>query len=100
MKDADLCPSGYRRIDGKCKMVIVFRKFRDGDVIALFPDDIDTFSRTVTSYQHIGQHGGADYSHVISITKPATKREFKPLLDELTDMVGYEKSELEIRKKR
>lgn len=100
MKDADVCPSGYRKIDNKCKMVVVFRKFKDKDVIALFPDVEADMSGNCMSYQHIGQHGSAEYNYVIYKTKPATKREYKPLLNELTNLVGYEKSELEIRKKR
>jgi hypothetical protein len=72
---------------------VVFRVWPDhngGDVIALFPDvpyDNHTPGR-VESYQHIGQHGAADYNHVIAATRPATPDEYAPLLAEL-QQIGY-----------
>ena len=101
MKNARTCPSGYRTIGNKCKTIVIFRKWKgkDGDVIALFPDVKADFEGNIMSYEHIGQHGAADYNHVVSKTRLATKKEFRPLLKELDD-IGYKKSELEIRKKR
>ncbi len=62
---------------------VVFRRWRDGEVIALFPDDTNPHDGTVTSYMHIGQHGAADYGHVISATHPARPSEYRDLLAEL-----------------
>lgn len=69
---------------------VVFRKFRDqGDVIALFPEIDQTMCM---SYQHIGQHGGADYNRLVAgwdgLTVPATPEEYAPLLAELR-AIGY-----------
>lgn len=71
---------------------MIFRTFRKGgDVIALMPDlTHSAFANggQVTSYQHLGQHGGADYPHVMRATRPATDEEVAPLLRELTS-IGY-----------
>ncbi|KAB4220615.1 hypothetical protein GAP53_05225 [Bacteroides uniformis] len=69
---------------------VVFRKYPDGQVIALFPDILWGRRRgEVTSYMHLGQHGAADYSHVIAATKPVTENEYRDLQDELK-LAGYE----------
>ena len=62
---------------------VVFRKWKDGEVIALFPDDMNLHDGTVTSYMHVGQHGAADYAGVVAVTRPATEAEYRPLLCEL-----------------
>lgn len=67
---------------------VVFRKWKDGEVIALFPDDTDPYDGTVTSYMHIGQHSAADYRYVISTTYPAREAEYQNLLAELK-AIGY-----------
>ena len=60
-----------------------------GDVFALFPTlPADTIGRLCTSYQHIGQHDGADYQHCIRNSRPATKAEARELLAELRQR-GY-----------
>lgn len=66
---------------------IVFR-FWDGDVIALLPDHIENNRWDVMCYQHIGQHGTADYGHIISQSRPATPEEYADLKHEL-EIVGY-----------
>lgn len=67
---------------------VVFRKFTDdNEIIALFPDI--TFGYMVQAYCHIGQHFEVNYTNIISMTKLATEDEYKPLLDELTNWVGY-----------
>jgi hypothetical protein len=59
------------------------------DVFALFPTDpADIYGHYCTSYQHVGQHGGADYYHCIRNSRPATKAEARPLLAELR-RIGY-----------
>jgi hypothetical protein len=71
---------------------VIFRKWpksQGGDIIALFPGiPTDKYGFLCSSYQHIGQHGGADYQHVVSATRPATATEFYPLAEELTGL-GY-----------
>jgi hypothetical protein len=68
---------------------VIFRRFKDGDVIALFPYDIATLDGEISSYQHIGQHSGADLG-LIKETKHAKLDEVdvKALFDELTS-IGY-----------
>ena len=60
-----------------------FRKYKEGDVIALFPND-DEGNYKVGSYQHVGQHSPADYQGVIRSTKPALPHEYADLKHELT----------------
>lgn len=70
--------------------VVVFRRWRDGfGIVALFPEipaDID--GRYCQSYEHIGQHGGADYHGVIMATKPVRPKEYTDLAEELRQ-IGY-----------
>lgn len=66
---------------------IVFRKWRNGDIIALFPDIQETEYKVLV-YEHIGQHGVADYTNVISITRPASPEEYHGLMTELKT-IGY-----------
>ena len=66
---------------------VMFRVFtgrNGGDVIALFPElPADVPKRLITSYQHVGQHGAADYTIVHGATRPATPAEYAPLQREL-----------------
>jgi hypothetical protein len=58
-------------------------------VIALFVCDVDADRPYLcNSYEHVGQHGMADYNHVISRTRPATPADAIDLADELKDR-GY-----------
>jgi hypothetical protein len=68
---------------------VVFRKWPDGTIDALFPE-LKWWggSSDCTSYQHIGQHGPADYFHCISKTKLALPPEYKALKKEL-ESIGY-----------
>ena len=67
----------------------VFRKYPDGDIIALFPAEAATYDGVhCVSYAHIGQHCAADYSGVIAATKPAKPHEYRELRAEL-EQVGY-----------
>jgi len=78
----------------------VFRKYRNndapwyGDIVALFPE-IPAYDSYCLCYQHVGQHGSADYSFVINITEPAKPEEYQDLKEEL-ERIGYR---LKIRKK-
>lgn len=74
---------------------VIFRKFKTGDVVALFPDIPWNDNGDITSYTHVGQHGPAN-KYIISVTKAADKHEYEPLLKELKD-IGY--VGLEIRKR-
>ena len=68
---------------------VIFRKFREGDVIALFPELPGSYGHVETceSYQTIGQHGPAsvDLSKVARLASPA---EYAPLKREL-ERIGY-----------
>ncbi len=80
----------------KEKNKVVFRKFKDGDIIALFPELEAGANQKgeCMSYMHIGQHSGAAYALVYD-TKPAKKEEYADLLAELED-IGYN---LEVKQK-
>ena len=71
------------------KTSVIFRKFKDGEVIAFFPYIIETQAGYVMSYMHVGQHGSADYSGLIPTTTLATKEEDQDLFNELENHVGY-----------
>ena len=66
---------------------VIFRKWPDGTIDALFPLE-EYNDKFCMCYSHIGQHSGADYTSCIKRTKPATNKEFAPLLRELID-IGY-----------
>lgn len=69
---------------------VVFRRWRDcKTVIALFPEiPADIFGVYCEAYEHIGQHGGADYHGVIQATTPVELVEATDLADEL-ERIGY-----------
>lgn len=67
---------------------VTFRKFPDGDVIALFPNEVCDTHGNITSYMRIGQHGAA--SPVLLEELPvALRKEYTKLLKEL-ESIGYE----------
>ena len=68
---------------------VIFRKYRDGETIALFPAMPGGEYGLCQSYLHFGQHGAADYGHVIRTTKPAASAEYSDLQAELVQ-VGYD----------
>lgn len=76
---------------------VVFRKFRDGDVIALFPQEPGNMNpSTCGSYMHIGQHGTAD-AGLSDRTRLAKPEEYAPLKRELESApYGYR---LKLRKR-
>ena len=69
---------------------VVFRRWRDtGTLIALFPDQpADYQGRFCDAYEHVGQHGGADYYGVIQVTSPVSAQDAAPLAGEL-ERIGY-----------
>ena len=75
------------------KEKVVFRRWKTGNksVIALFPGIKADNSGNCSSYEHIGQHGAADYTHVVSKTTPAyiTDDDCRDLYREL-EAIGYD----------
>lgn len=63
---------------------VIFRKFKDGDIIAWLPDVPATPGRCM-SYMHVGQHGEGEYP---AATVPASPAEYAALIKELT-AIGY-----------
>lgn len=72
------------------KTQVVFRRWRDSsEIIALFPEiPTDINGWFCEAYEHVGQHGGADYHGVIRATRPVTVEDAAPLAEELT-RIGY-----------
>lgn len=71
------------------KTKVIFRKFKDGDIIALFPQIAgNVLGYDCLSYMHTGQHGAASPG-LVSTTKPATDLEYAVLEEELTQQIGY-----------
>jgi hypothetical protein len=70
--------------------VVVFRKWRDtNDVIALFPElPADLYGEYCDAYEHVGQHGGADFHGVIQKTTPCSAEQAADLAAEL-QRIGY-----------
>jgi hypothetical protein len=68
---------------------VIFRVFKDGgDVVALFPEFVNYPDGCVESYQRMGQHGAANYSHCMKVSRPATANESAALKREL-ESIGY-----------
>lgn len=68
---------------------VIFRIYPEGDVIALFIDDAEpTRPWLMSCYQHMGQHGNADYDVVRDRTRLATAAEYAALRRELAQ-IGY-----------
>src|ERR1019366_3805797 len=70
--------------------LVVFRQWRDsGSIIALFPElPADCQGRFCDAYEHVGQHGGADFHGVIQATKPVSVEDAADLIQELV-RIGY-----------
>jgi len=71
--------------------VVLFRRWKDsGNVIALFPEiPADLNGRYCLSYEHVGQHGAADFHSVVQQTLPVTSKRCADLAQELTE-IGYD----------
>lgn len=76
---------------GRHKLECVFRVFPEGDVIALFTDDIRGV--LMGSYQHVGQHGDASID-LMDELRAATLEESEDLKQELTS-IGYDWTEVD-----
>lgn len=71
------------------KTKVLFRRWSDGDILALFPCDPGTNNPgTCSSYAHLGQHSSADLQLCIAASRPAAPAEYADLAQELT-RIGY-----------
>lgn len=71
------------------QLPVIYRKFHTGgDIVALFPTVQDS-QYFCMSYMHVGQHGGADYVGLQSITSLAAPDEYSELHSELV-AIGYD----------
>lgn len=70
---------------------VIFRVYPQGydRVIALFPFEVaDVDGKFCLAYQHVGQHGAADFLHVWGETRNAQPDEYAELKAEL-ERIGY-----------
>lgn len=75
--------------DEKVLVDVIFRVYRDGDVIAIFPGIPGTNSPdTCQCYQHVGQHGHGNLRAMMTGTRAAKDLEFSELARELL-RIGY-----------
>ena len=74
----------------KNHLEVIFRKFPECDVVAIFPD-FNWDKSTITAYQHIGQHGGISKNY-LEFTEPCEYEEYSSLLEELK--IIYDEFEL------
>ena len=70
----------------KHQTAVIFRRFKNGEIIALFP--YETTRYQTPDYMHIGQHGYCDYNQVVRISKLAKPEEYENLKSEL-ESIGY-----------
>lgn len=71
------------------KTKVIFRKFPEGDILALFPEiSADFQPYHCLSYMHIGQHSAADINAMVINSKLATPTEYADLKAEL-ESIGY-----------
>ncbi len=62
---------------------VIFRKEKDGDIIAIFPCEVASIQDyTMSCYAHIGQHSGCDLGWYHT-TKAAKPEEYADLKQEL-----------------
>ena len=80
----------------KKELKVVFRKFDDGEIIAMFPQFGNKRNWKIDSYMHIGQHGECD-PMITNITKLATESEYESLLKEIQSI--YHEYDIRVMKK-
>lgn len=68
---------------------VIFRKYPDGEILALFPTLPGGRFGECMSYLYVGQHGAADYGHVVRTTRPARREDHADLQAELVQ-IGYD----------
>jgi hypothetical protein len=89
------------------KTVVIFRKdrpdkygFHTNDVFALMPEiPTDMYGDYCVCYQHIGQHGSANYHLCIRASKPASPEEYAELKAELERYQNYAPGGWDIHKR-
>jgi hypothetical protein len=89
------------------KTVVIFRKdrpdksgFHTNGVFALMPEiPEDAYGDFCMCYQHIDQHGGADYHHCIRTSRPASPEEYAELKAEMEKIEDYAPDGWIIRKR-
>ena len=82
----------------KPSLPVIFKVFKEGDVIAFFPNQPGTCEwQTCSSYQHVGQHGAANVA-LIGELRPAKPTEYAPLLRELRGI--YDDCKLIVMRRR
>lgn len=69
------------------KTSVVFRKFKEGDIIAIFPYHRTWDGGKIECYQHNGQHCQCE-ADIAKITLPANTAEYNDLKIEL-ERIGY-----------
>jgi hypothetical protein len=75
-------------VKDKEKTKVIFRVFEDGEVIAIFPEELgDSTYWACNSYMHVGQHGACE-PEIISTTRLAKPEEYESLKAEL-ESIGY-----------
>ena len=68
---------------------VVFRRYPDGSIIALFPfEPSEPTGKFCLCYEHMGQHGSADYEGVLLDTEAVRPNDVSALVEEL-DHIGY-----------
>lgn len=82
------------------KTDVVFRLWPDGQILALFPYEIETWDGKCLSYMHIGQHSSADYQGCIKATKPAKDYQQYASLKHELESIGYDLNVIRKRKSR
>lgn len=77
---------------------VVFRKFNNEEIIALFPQIKFGCPRyEIMSYMHIGQHEEVNHHAVVQQTKLATENEYQSLLKEIQSI--YHEYDIRVMKK-
>ena len=67
---------------------VIFRKYRNGDVIAVFPEiPTDLYSYDCLSYMTIGQHAACNWLAILEMTTPC--KDANRMIDELENRYGY-----------
>jgi len=71
----------------KQKTEVIFRKFPEGNLIAIFPFEEWDYNGNYSSYMHIGQHGSCHPDLAKELIRP-DKEEYQDLFTEL-ESIGY-----------
>lgn len=70
------------------KTVVIFRKEKEGNILAVFPYNIADWNGNMTCYAHLGQHSAMSPEY-LKETKPCKPEEYKALKNELEGL-GYD----------